>query len=288
MVKRLRPRGFTIIEVALFLALSGLLMIGLIVGTNASISRQRYNDSVNNFAEFLRTAYNDVANISNDNTSSAGNSNTAVYGKLITFGEATENDAGTITPFSDVYVYDVAGYAVNSSYLTDSNTIEVLKKVQANIVYDLNRDNPSNSAKNYTFYRRTSYTIPWIASFEQPGTNKRYYGMLLIVRSPISGTIQTFSLTYYDQSQVPNFSYAIANNPASIIDFSAVLDTLERADVTICIDSEDNHSDHRRAVHLDRHAVNSSGVALIDLDAADNPCAKPADGASVSGSYPLQ
>lgn len=54
--------GFTIIEVMIFLAISGLLVIGLLAGTSASISRQRYNDSVQDIADFLRAEYSSVIN----------------------------------------------------------------------------------------------------------------------------------------------------------------------------------------------------------------------------------
>ena len=58
-------RGFTIIEVMLFLAISGFLLIGLMVGVTTTVARQRYNDSVQDLAEFLRSIYSEVINIQN-------------------------------------------------------------------------------------------------------------------------------------------------------------------------------------------------------------------------------
>ena len=68
MKKHIIKHGFTIVEVSLFLALSGFLMVGLILGANISIARQRYNDSVNSFADFIRGAYADTLNVANENT----------------------------------------------------------------------------------------------------------------------------------------------------------------------------------------------------------------------------
>ena len=265
-------RGFTIIEVSLFLALSGLLMVGLIVGTNASISRQRYNDSVNNFAEYLRTAYNDVSNISNDNPNSsevsgneqgkAGRSKYAVYGKLLTFGEPG-------TTISEAQAYDVVGYAVNSSNIIDSDTLSILRKVQANIVYD--KDDTIGS--NYQFYRRVTYTAPWGASFEQPN-GYRYYGAVLIVRSPVSGIIHTYSRAY-TSSNMLNISQDFSPDNAYVYNlFKNLLNDgeLSREDVNICIDSEDNNNKRRRNILIYKYAVNSSGVIPTELDANDNPC----------------
>ncbi|MBQ6320835.1 hypothetical protein IJI17_01260 [Candidatus Saccharibacteria bacterium] len=264
MVKAFRPRGFTVIEVSLFLALSGLLMVGLIVGTNASISRQRYNDSVNNFAEYLRTAYNDVANISNDNNyggeNGAGRSSYAIYGKLLTFGE-------TGTSYSEVLAYDVVGYAVNSANVTDSDTLAVLNKVQANIVY--NASAPPSS--EYHFYRQIKYTAPWSASFEQPDGH-RFRGMILIVRSPVSGIIQTYHHVDNYVLDIQSTFDPDSNNTFNNFKNLLAENKFVRGSIDICIDSEDNSNKRRRDVRIDKFAVNSSGVALIALDSEDNTC----------------
>lgn len=57
-----RRAGFTIIEVMLFLAISGFLLVGILAGTGAGIARQRYNDSVQNVAQILREQYSAVIN----------------------------------------------------------------------------------------------------------------------------------------------------------------------------------------------------------------------------------
>lgn len=57
-----RRRGFTIIEVMLFLAISGFLLVGILVGTGAGIARQRYTDSVQHVAQILREQYSAVIN----------------------------------------------------------------------------------------------------------------------------------------------------------------------------------------------------------------------------------
>ncbi|MFV0484723.1 MAG: type II secretion system protein [Candidatus Saccharimonadales bacterium] len=57
-----RRRGFTIIEVMLFLAISGFLLVGILAGTGAGIARQRYTDSVQHVAQILREQYSAVIN----------------------------------------------------------------------------------------------------------------------------------------------------------------------------------------------------------------------------------
>ena len=54
-------RGFTIIEVMLFLALTGLLLVGILGGLGGNIARQRYNDAVQDLANILRDQYSFVS-----------------------------------------------------------------------------------------------------------------------------------------------------------------------------------------------------------------------------------
>ena len=56
-----QQKGFTIIEVMLFLALSGFLLAGILAGTGSSIANQRYKDAVQDAADALRSAFSFVA-----------------------------------------------------------------------------------------------------------------------------------------------------------------------------------------------------------------------------------
>ena len=82
-------RGFTLIEVSLFLAITAAVFVAIAVGTQNSIFQQRYNDAVQNFAEFLRTAYSQVSNVQSEGT---GRTDTAIYGKLVVFGDEDGNN----------------------------------------------------------------------------------------------------------------------------------------------------------------------------------------------------
>lgn len=55
--------GFTIIEVMLFLALTGLVFVGVVGGTNGNLAKERYRDSVQDIANQLKTIYTDVRNV---------------------------------------------------------------------------------------------------------------------------------------------------------------------------------------------------------------------------------
>lgn len=60
-VALVRRQGFTIIEVMLFLAVSGFLLVGILAGTGSSLANQRYKDAVQDLADILRSQYSYVS-----------------------------------------------------------------------------------------------------------------------------------------------------------------------------------------------------------------------------------
>jgi len=59
-------QGFTIIETMLVLAITGVLVAGLLVGLGASIGNQRYLDSVSSFKALIQEQYSKIENVTND------------------------------------------------------------------------------------------------------------------------------------------------------------------------------------------------------------------------------
>ena len=181
-------RGFTLVEVAIFLGITGLLFLGVTAGVQASIYQQRRNDSIENFIEFLRGVYSGVENVQNDPI--RGNSEKAVYGKLVTFGETVDLAGNTLSSGNQnrIYVYTVVGNVVDTS-LSSGCTLSSLNNLAVNVV-----DN-GNLAK-YAY----EYIPKWGAVIEPACTGstcdfERFKGALLIVRNPSSGAVQTFYTT---------------------------------------------------------------------------------------------
>ena len=65
-MKQRHTAGFTIIEVVLFLAISGVLAVGLLVGIGSAIQQQQYRDAVQSYVGFLRGQYAQVLAVQND------------------------------------------------------------------------------------------------------------------------------------------------------------------------------------------------------------------------------
>lgn len=131
--RRRVQRGFTIIEVVLFLALSGGLVAVLLAGTSLAIQRQQYRDAVQSFAGFLRDEYAQVISVENLRQTDAtcpikgavsaarGQSNCVIVGRYITTGGNVAANDGTRYQSHPVYALkqgDVWHYAYQEAEAT--------------------------------------------------------------------------------------------------------------------------------------------------------------------------
>lgn len=170
--------GFTVIEVMLFLAVTGMLLLGVLGGTYASISAQRYNDSVRSFAEFLRQSISEVispesigAITSPDNYIGGNSDDYAIYGKVLSFGA----DEGRT-----VYTATLVGSPDIPT--GDMTFTQELSKVGAKMF--CGDDTHESSVM--------SYTMPWQSQImHNVTTGGEFRGTIIIARSPSSGTIHT-------------------------------------------------------------------------------------------------
>ncbi len=171
--------GFTIIEVMLFLAITGALTVAILVGSSVSINQQRYRDSVNSFKGILQEQYSLIGNVINsehenpvctqsegslemseENRQARGTSDCLVIGRFVVveptrvtaYNLIGRPPAGDTTETSDA--------AVLATYAMSAEAAE-------------------------------TYEVSWGARIVQPGTSEET-ASVLIVRSPLSGSILTY------------------------------------------------------------------------------------------------
>ena len=233
-------RGFTLIEVSFFLAISGLLFVGIAVGVQNSVYRQRYNDSVQSFAEFLRGVYAEVLNV--QSSDSGGRTNRAIYGKLVTFGENAES--GDDSNRNTAYVYDVAGKATTE--ISNGGIIGILGALEAGVV----------DGDNNFMGIVESYTPKWEAKIEKTDAFTTLKGSLLVVRHPRSGTVHTF--------YAEDFAPKIFSNPGNGGEFRSNLSNFKSEQVDFCIATADQTSGHRMDVRIKAGATGAAGIEVID------------------------
>ena len=143
-----RTVGFTIIETMMFLAITGLLAVGILAGTGAAIAQQRYKDSVNSLQSFVQDQFSKVVNVANSrdgtwrcdagvavqkNGESRGTGDCVILGRLIRVDESgtqlTANDVlGQRKPAAQTQASDLAELTTNYDIAVspiDADTEEV-------------------------------------------------------------------------------------------------------------------------------------------------------------------
>lgn len=261
---RKRRVGFTLVEVSLFLAVTGLLFLGVTLGVQNSIYQQRYNDVVQGFADFLRNVYDGVLNVQNN--TGDGRHNLAIYGKLISFGEKNENEEQV------VYVYDVIGRAVSSdaSEVGGGPTLTLLKNLGADVVFKV-KDETDGKYKYRTVGVVEMYKPSWGARIQSTEGFEDYKGEILVVRDPKSGTVRTFvgddgPIEVNEKlSSLVGTSTGEDDEGASIL--RDELSAFSPSEVDFCVNPNGtSESDRRTDIRLMESAANASGVEIVGLD----------------------
>ena len=223
-------KGFTIIEVMLFLALSGFLMVGILAGTGSSISNQRYKDAVQDAAEALRKAYSFVSDtqvnerdakegicgstiekslaLNGDSSNTGrGRTNCAVYGAVVTIYKDRVQTTSLIGKDYYDYVRQLNSKTSSSDKVaaeerarlndTSISDIELLKILKVNnLAYQCSEASTSSCAVTVAGNVRTQ-KLKWDTLFKKPnqvGSEKKNEDLsitLMIYRSPITGAIRT-------------------------------------------------------------------------------------------------
>lgn len=179
--------GFTIIEVMLFLAITGMLAAAVLVGSGVAIGQQRYRDSVGSLQLYIQQQYNKVANVTNDrdkawtcdsngtvtqveNASAGearGTSDCVVIGRVVTIDGSGVNLTSSV----------VVGYR-NPSAITQSSDIAEIA---------------TNYELGTAAIDQDDQQVSWGAEVVRPQTNTPMPLTILIVRSPLSGAMLTFT-----------------------------------------------------------------------------------------------
>lgn len=242
-----KQAGFTIVEISLFMAITGLLFLVALVGTGNTIRTFRFTDSGRSLEAFAQKQYDDIINGLNNRSNTiscsggvvnlgvgqaVGSSNCLLMGKLIVFR------AGNPT----ATVYNVLGSEpANANYSLSDNQL----------IIDFQPTAVTSAATS-------TYTIPWGAQpsgFKRLSDNVATNGLLL-VRSPKSA--QLVSYTFVVPAVVPTSLTSLVSNP------------LNRLQTTnFCIRSADNIGMPAR---LQITGGSTQDAAKVIFNAVDTDC----------------
>jgi len=231
-MKPLRQTGFTIVETMLFLGISGLLVMGVLVGTGTAINMQRYRDSISSLRSFLQQQYSEVSNVSNGGDSNACNGSTNPRGQsdCVILGKyVTSVDSETVT------VKTVIGDIPAGN--PGSNDVDAL------IAYDIRTSSLAGE----------NYEIEWGSTLDHQNGDPMAFSML-ILRSPTSGLIRTFIDDQHAISDA-NIANLLSTAPSALDN-----------DATICLDSNGLFTGTKLAVYIEKNATSASGVRSLGDD----------------------
>lgn len=176
-------RGFTIIEVLLFLSISGLMFVALMAGVSTNINQQRYRDSVNSLGSTLQQQYNEVTHTRNDRDGnwrcSAG-----LVEQSFTEGEARGTSSCVLL---GRYIRALDG----GTRLEIGNVVGTEPSPGGSLQGDsaaLRAYQPRLSS-----FEQTEYTPEWGVVLRDADSRPASF-TVMILRSPTSGLVRTFAV----------------------------------------------------------------------------------------------
>lgn len=235
--------GFTIIETMLFLSITGLLAVGILIGTGTSINLQRYRDSVTSLQSILQQQYSEVANVSNDNNGTYlcnGSGVSVALGSAVPRGQSNCVVLGryiTTTSSTQLSIKSIVGFQTITNPVSDD--VAALGQYKLAVL-------PIDSE---------TYEVEWGSSFVKPSLPLPGGDMnfsILILRSPLSGVIRTF----IDSSKVvavTNFAPATPFVDQSHLGRSA----------KICVNSNGLFTGTRMAVLVNANATSANDIEML-------------------------
>lgn len=176
-----KSAGFTVIETILYLAVTGLLAVGVLAGATTAINQQRYKDATNSFVDYLQSGYDQTINVQNDRPV-----------------EKTCDSASQITDSPDPAV-EVRGatecFVIGQLISTDDGRAFTMTVVYGSQDGSKKTNDTDALTASNLFLGTTSntYTLEWDTKIVQPGTATPILPTsILIVRSPSSGVVRTY------------------------------------------------------------------------------------------------
>jgi type II secretory pathway pseudopilin PulG len=260
-----KTAGFTILETMLFLAITGMLIMALLTGVGVSINTQRYRDSVQSLKSLIQDQYSQLGNVQNDRDNSwtcngnaqtsqgsinsgvaRGQSHCVILGRYISI----DQDA--------IATQDVIGAQSGTS--TQGSDVALLL---ANYKLSLSSGDPQTSSVEWG----SKIAWPISGSGAQSTGTPRSIGILLI-RSPDSGTVYTFTIDSPPAIGQLSGAYLAAmlvtgNNVSTTYNSSTLRGQDER---TICLDSNGLVTTGNMAIFLQAYASGLASVEALSND----------------------
>lgn len=181
--------GFTIIETMLVLAVTGVLIAGLLVGIGSSIGVQRYKDAVSTLKSQVQAQYAEVEFVTNDRDATWTCGSTAVPAQNGTGVAPGQSECIVLGRYmtivgGDIQTATVVGYQTGSS--AAANDV-------ASIIADYTLGISTNTIESSSLEWGARIAWPVSGTGSRPSDTGTRSIAILLLRSPDSGTTYTFT-----------------------------------------------------------------------------------------------
>jgi len=238
---KLSRHGFTIVEVIMFLAISGLMISGLLIAVSGGINNERYRDATNSFTDFLKEQYNLVDNVQNARVNADGGNPDGCNGERATtdctiIGRyiASDDKGEKLMSWPIIAKNDVVEVIADSEPGDDDMDIYGAMNLEAPTgIGEMNRE--------YALRWQTRLVAP-VSKQDTSSAPSQPFRMVLL-RSPLTSTIST----YY------------AGGFVGGTDVMSVIGTTFSEKVFLCVDPRGLAPD-KTGVSINPSGVNSSAI----------------------------
>jgi type II secretory pathway pseudopilin PulG len=239
--------GFTIIETMLVLSVTGLLSIGILVGSSSFISQQRYSDAVRTVESNIQDQYGSSHNVQNERSDATGCN--PITGQV----EDGAGGAAVTTPTgrgSSECV--VLGKSIEiSSSGTEITTASVIGRQTLPLPPTPPTDDIA-ALSGYALSRSSldlqETTLPWSIKIVDGASETAKPGTILILRSPRTG----YTLTFISSSPIAGNTI-----PSSMITLA------NQKKETYCLSPNGLTSGQRSAIVIEKGASGPSAVTKV-------------------------
>lgn len=230
-----RQHGFTIIELILFLGITGALFASLLFGVNSNINEQRYKDSVAAYASLLQRQYAEVANVRNERDDRWTCTGSQV--EQVADGGDARGTSDCVILGRYVQVQD-GGAQIETGAIVGSqpaSEAELASDVAALIAYAPRRSPVGVETSPLEWQSR-------LRTPEREATSAGY----LILRSPLSGLVRTFAT----DEPLPSELHTLLTTEAA------------RKVITSCVVADSRISGAQQSVTVTAAVAGPNGVAI--------------------------
>lgn len=256
-MNRVKTKGFTVIEILLFLSITGLMIATMVTSTSVSLNNQRYRDAVVSLKMVIQEQYSALSSTQNDRSSEdkcsvAGVSETEKYR-----GQSECEIVGRYMVIKDskYTLYPVLAYRYTDN---KSPTGTDISYMQDESYFRMAVDVESMETESLEWGVRIAW--PTAGSEKKSPTTPRNIGILFI-KSPDSGQVYTFTsntvpsdLSVVSEDMLRNMIKSSANTPDG------------QGARSICVNSNGFAVQANSFIYINPYAASASAIESLTSD----------------------